>query len=637
MKKTKLLVTLMCIWMGLLPLAAQSVTITKELELNPYASAVVMFKNQFGKWEKPDLNDTFPYAVIRMRLEGNETEVRKAKERLTLYMGQLTAVVDRYTENSNEILFLVPARRPAIYIDCGDGCEQLLLSDMQQLRSNGVYYCTVHYQQSKEVIALEEEIALLKQRLEQLESGDVPKEETQKEESNNLQFNVNGVSFTMVKVNGGIVPSLPNQESDSLVLSDYYIGQTEVTQELWNAVMGYNPSEFHYTPQHPIETISWYEALEFICRLNQFTGETFDFPTQAEWTFAALEGTTSTNNTYSGSGDLLFLAWFDNNSSKSAHDVAKKNPNSLGLYDMTGNVAEWCYHHDKKYAIGGSWESSKSECAILTKTKAIAANTKSPAIGLRLAMHPKRKNTNDNVHISYLADSTCVVQIGDVYFDMKYVKGGTFMMGQADEEKPAVKNARPQHEVTLSDYYIGETEVTEQLWNAIIGTKSNTTDLPKMDISFFDCVHFIIQLNKITGKKFSLPTEAEWEFAARGGKKRNGYKYAGSDNINHVAIYCDNTTRMRPIKQKLPNELGLYDMSGSVREWCKDKYSDYGSSVQVMSTSKSWSEPRVLRGGGYDDDAIHCSIIYRSSANPDFKSWNIGFRLILAIDDEFAE
>ena len=287
MNKTRLLVTLMCIWMGLLPLAAQSVTITKELELNPYASAVVMFKNQFGKWEKPDLNDTFPYAVIRMRLEGNETEVRKAKERLTLYMGQLTAVVDRYTENSNEILFLVPARRPSIYIDCGDGCEQVLLIENQQLRSNGVYYCTVHYQQSKEVIALEEEIALLKQRLEQLESGATQKEETPKEESHNLQFSVNGVSFTMVKVNGGVVPSLPNQESDSVVLPDYYIGQTEVTQELWNAVMGYNPSEFHYTPQHPIETINWYEALEFICRLNQFTGETFDFPTQAEWTFAA--------------------------------------------------------------------------------------------------------------------------------------------------------------------------------------------------------------------------------------------------------------------------------------------------------------------------------------------------------------
>ncbi len=635
MRRTKLLLTLLCLWLGLMPLAAQSVTITKELELNPLASAIVMFKNQFGKWEKPDMTDTFPYAVIRMRLEGDENEVKKAKERLTLYMGQLTAVVDRNIESSNEILFLVPARRPQIYIDCGDGCEQVLLSDMQQLRSNGVYYCTVHYQQSKEVIALEEEIALLKQRLEQLESGAAKKEETQEEESNDLQFKVNGVPFTMVKVNGGII-SFPDQDIDSVVLSDYFIGQTEVTQELWNAVMGYNPSEFHFTPQHPIETINWYEALEFICRLNQITGETFDFPTQAEWIHAALGGTTSTN-TYSGSGDLLFLAWFDNNSSKSAQAVAKKNPNSLGLYDMTGNVAEWCYYNDKKYAIGGSWESSRSDCAILAKNKTIAENTKSSAIGLRLAMHPKRKK-DDNVRIHYLADSTCVFQVGDVYFDMKYVKGGTFMMGQSEKEKPVIKNARPQHEVTLSNYYIGETEVTEQLWNEIIGSKSHNSDsLPKTGINYFDCVHFIIRLNKITGKTFSLPTEAEWEYAARGGKKSNGYQYAGSDNINHVAVCYDNTTYIRKVKTKLPNELGLYDMSGSVREWCKDKYSDYGGAVQIMSTSKSWSVPRVLRCGGFRDEVICCSVVYRSQKNPGYKMDDTGFRLVLTIDDEFAE
>lgn len=635
MNRTKLLVILMCIWMGSLPLAAQSVTITKELELNPYASAVVMFKNQFGKWEKPDLNDTFPYAVIRMRLEGNETEVRKAKERLTLYMGQLTAVVDRYTENSNEILFLVPARRPAIYIDCGDGCEQVLLSDMQQLRSNGVYYCTVHYQQSKEVIALEEEIALLKQRLEQLESGDVPKEEAQKEESNNLQFNVNGVSFTMVKVNGGIVPSLPNQESDSLVLSDYYIGQTEVTQELWNAVMGYNHSTFPWGTQHPVETISWYDVLDFLYHLNQLTGEEFYIPTRAEWLYAATDGTSSTN-IFSGGNDILSIAWVKMNAASYTHEVKTKTPNSLDIYDITGNVAEWCYENNQFYALGGSWDSSVDECKIYAEHKPIKPNTTSSTIGLRLVMHPKHAQRSGDVKIHYLADSTCVVQIGDVYFDMKYVEGGTFMMGQPNE-----KTASPVHEVTLSNYYIGENEVTEQLWCAIMGGKRTSPQfsIPKNKISYYDCLLFIIRLNAITGKRFRLPTEAEWEYAARGGNKTRGYRYAGSNTLTNVAWCSENSINViHPVKSKQPNELGLYDMSGNVSEWCQDWYDNYSSSPQINPIGPAYSTQRVLRGGScFGQEGYYHRVSGRVKRNPQISSSETGFRLILAIDDEFAE
>ena len=631
MNKTKLLVTLMCMWMGLLPLAAQSVTITKELELNPLASAVVMFKNQFGKWEKPDLNDTFPYAVIRMRLEGNETEVRKAKERLTLYMGQLTAVVDRYAENSNEILFLVPARRPSIYIDCGDGCEQVLLIENQQLRSNGVYYCTVHYQQSKEVIALEEEIALLKQRLEQLESGATQKEETPKEESNNLQFSVNGVSFTMVKVNGGVVPSLLNQESDSVVLPDYYIGQTEVTQELWNAVMGYNHSTFPWGSQHPIETISWYEVLDFLYHLNQLTGEEFGIPSRAEWLYAATGGISSTN-IFSGGNDILSIAWIKMNAASYTHEVKTKTPNSLDIYDMTGNVAEWCYENDQYYALGGSWDSSVDECKISAKHKPIKANTASSTIGLRLVMHPKQKQTSDNVQIHYLADSTCVFQIGDVYFDMKFVEGGTFMMGQP--------NRISWHEVTLSNYYIGETEVTEQLWCAIMGGKrTNPLYLvPKNRISYYDCLQFIIRLNTLTGKRFRLPTEAEWEYAARGGKKTHGFRYAGSNRLTDVAWCSENGGAIHPVKSKQPNELELYDMSGNVFEWCQDWYDNYSSSPQINPTGPVYSTQRVLRGGScVEQEGDYHRVSGRSKLNPQQRINYLGLRLVLAIDDEFAE
>lgn len=145
MRKTKIIVTLLCFWLGLMPLAAQSVTITKDFAQVPMASVLAMYKNEFGSYEKPDMTDTFPYAVIRMHLEGNAHTVTAAKEQLTLYLGQQFGVESRVTTYSNQILFLVRARRPYIYIDCGDGCEPKLLSGGQQLRSNCVYDCAVCY------------------------------------------------------------------------------------------------------------------------------------------------------------------------------------------------------------------------------------------------------------------------------------------------------------------------------------------------------------------------------------------------------------------------------------------------------------------------------------------------------------
>lgn len=150
MRKTKIIVTLLCLWLGLMPLAAQSVTITKDFAQVPMASVLAMYKNEFGSYEKPDMTDTFPYAVIRMHLEGSNRAVREAKERLTLYMGQQMGVERRVTTYSNQILFLVRSRHPMIYIDCGDGCERVLLSNMQQLKSNCVYDFTVRYEPENE-------------------------------------------------------------------------------------------------------------------------------------------------------------------------------------------------------------------------------------------------------------------------------------------------------------------------------------------------------------------------------------------------------------------------------------------------------------------------------------------------------
>ncbi len=165
MRKIRLLLTLLCLWLGMIPTLAQSVTIVEEMKLVPHASVMAMYKNEFGSFETPLTSPSFRYAVIRMHLEGNAQAVRTAKERVTLYMGQQMGVDSRVTTYSNQILFLVRApRHPMIYIDCGDGCERVLLSSMQQLQPNCLYDCRVRFTPEKdgvEVVEIMDKDALL--------------------------------------------------------------------------------------------------------------------------------------------------------------------------------------------------------------------------------------------------------------------------------------------------------------------------------------------------------------------------------------------------------------------------------------------------------------------------------------------
>jgi hypothetical protein len=175
---------------------------------------------------------------------------------------------------------------------------------------------------------------------------------------------------------------------------------------------------------------------------------------------------------------------------------------------------------------------------------------------------------------------------------MVKVKGGMFTMGAADGDTEARPDERPSRRVMVSDYYIGETEVTQELWEAVMGEQPSAfsgNKKPVERVSWEDCKEFIRRLNSITGEQFRLPTEAEWEFAARGGNKSNGYLYAGSNNINEVGWWgfekggnnVNYTTQ--PVAQLAPNELGLYDMSGNVFEWCNDWYSGYPKPMLYVS------------------------------------------------------
>lgn len=236
--------------------------------------------------------------------------------------------------------------------------------------------------------------------------------------------------------------------------------------------------------------------------------------------------------------------------------------------------------------------------------------------------------------------------VNGVSFKMVAVAGGTFQMGSNDGND----NEKPVHSVMLSSFSIGETEVTQALWYAVMGQRPTSDgyqwsssyglgdQYPAYNVSWNDCQEFITKLNQLTGQTFRLPTEAEWEFAARGGNSSKGYTYAGSNTIGDVAWYYDNSSAKgsnspdygtHAVTTKQPNELGLYDMSGNVWEWCQDLYGSYSSASQTNPTGSSSGSNRVSRGGCWYSSAASCRVANRYYGSPSGRYDDIGFRLAL--------
>ena len=237
---------------------------------------------------------------------------------------------------------------------------------------------------------------------------------------------------------------------------------------------------------------------------------------------------------------------------------------------------------------------------------------------------------------SSLSGNTITIPVKKgISIDMVRVEAGTFTMGATPEMKDPYKDEKPTHQVTLTnDYYIGKYEVTQALWKAVMGKRPSYfkgDNLPVEQVSWEDCQKFISKLNSITGKNFHLPTEAEWEYAARGGKKSMGYQYSGSNNLSDVAWYNGNSgNKTHVVGSKQANELGIYDMSGNVWEWCQDLFGSYGSSPLINPTGATSGAFRVNRGGGWYYDAWDCRSSYRLVRTPDFCCNNLGFRLVLS-------
>lgn len=234
-----------------------------------------------------------------------------------------------------------------------------------------------------------------------------------------------------------------------------------------------------------------------------------------------------------------------------------------------------------------------------------------------------------------LGEISDYVEQAGVGLNMKmiFVEGGTFRMGATEEQGSDVhSDERPVHSVTLDSYYIAECEVTQAQWRAIMGNNPSHhsgDSRPVENISWNEAQAFCQKLSEITGRKYTLPTEAQWEYAARGGNKSKSYKYSGSNYLDSVAWYKENSNdETHNVKQKLANELGLYDMSGNVWEWCSDIFGSYSSSSQINPNGSSNGNNRVERGVGYNCNANGCRVSYRNSCSPSDKYNNLGLRVV---------
>ncbi len=222
----------------------------------------------------------------------------------------------------------------------------------------------------------------------------------------------------------------------------------------------------------------------------------------------------------------------------------------------------------------------------------------------------------------------------EIASNMVYVSSGSFTMGCTSEQgNDCYSDENPSHSVTVSGFYMSKYEVTQKQWQAVMGTnpsKFKGDNLPVESISWNEVQKFISKLNELTGKKYRLPTEAEWEFASRGGTKSLGYKYSGGNDIDAVAWYSENSnSQPHPVGQKHSNELGLYDMSGNVWEWCSDWYAGYSSFSQTNPQGPFTGSGRVFRGGSWFSYASYCRVSLRYDYDPGGSYFNLGFRLCL--------
>ena len=288
------------------------------------------------------------------------------------------------------------------------------------------------------------------------------------------------------------------------------------------------------------------------------------------------------------------------------------------------------------YGIG-KLESNRTYILTLNQVGGASASTPS-ASSTSNVIPSKSTSSPQTTSSSPTTPSGSVISIpvkNGISIEMVKVEAGSFMMGAPPEIENSCKEEKMVHRVTLTnDYYLGKYEVTQALWKTVMGSNPSEfkgDKLPVEQVSWNACQDFILKLNSMTGKHFRLPTEAEWEYAARGGRKSRNYQYSGSDSIDNVAWFEGNSSDdTHIVGTKFPNELGIFDMSGNVYEWCQDWYGDYSSSSQTNPTGAVSGTERVFRGGSWSSGTKFCRVFCRGFLPPGGYGVVLGLRLALS-------
>jgi sulfatase modifying factor 1 len=454
----------------------------------------------------------------------------------------------------------------------------------------------------------------------------------------------------------------------TVTVDSFCIGKFEVTQAEWQAIMGDNPS-FYKGDNNPAEQVSWLEIIEYCNKRSEkegltlcyskigenivcdFTAVGYRLPCEVEWEFACIGGEKSNNYFFSGSNDVGEVAWYEGNSGGKPHAVGGKKPNELGIYDMNGNVWEWCWDwYDEDYYKKSPAENPRGPEK--GKARTYRGGGCSGVKHYQLARHrdglePTYKESDMGFRLA-----KTIGPKGKIPGNMIPVKGGTFQMGS----KGGYLGTDPVHKVILNSFYMGKYEITQEEFARVMGynvswyaAANNAADC----VRWYEAVEYCNKRSEMEGltpcysgegnnitcnfaaNGYRLPTEAEWEYAGRGGALSKNYKFSGSNDPEKVAWFDKNLTldrRVRRVGMKQPNELGIYDMTGNTWEWCWDRYQrDYFNvSPQDNPKGPTSGVRRVIRGGNAYIKPL--SPTYRSHLLPIVGWRGYGFRVVRSIN-----
>ncbi len=512
-----------------------------------------------------------------------------------------------------------------------------------------------------------------------------------------------GIELEMIKIPAGsfLMGSADNEfdayasekPQHRVTLQEYYLGKYPVTQEQYQAVMGNNPSRFKDNSNNPVEQVIWNDAKAFCQKLKEITGKEFRLPTEAEWEYGCRAGTTTpfyfgeTTSTEQANynGNYTFGEGKKGIYREKTTPVGSFPANKFGLYDMHGNVWEWCEDswHDsyaeKPESIkqngntlwsssnelphilrGGSWSRDPRYCRSAIRRRGGKGSNYN---GFRLALPIQVRQTSEPTIIQFATPPVSLSSSSpnppvltldlptNVKLEMIKIPAGSFLMGSADNDPDAYNEEKPQHRVTLQEYYLGKYPVTQEQYQAVMGNNPSGFDddlkNPVEQVSWNDAKTFCQKLYEITEKKVRLPTEAEWEYGCRAGTTTPFYfgetisTEQANYNGNHFfaqkkgGIYREKTT---PVGSFPMNKFGLYDMHGNVWEWCEDSWHEsYAEKPENLKSNGNtiWlsaiDQGHHLRGGSWHSKLRDCRSACRDRFLADYWDESLGFRLALSI------